>query len=254
MQIALIPPVELIGEFMHLSDMQLILPDPWIHSDSYRYHMDQFREEFKQYRILDNGAAEQIPVSDGALMHLIEMTKPDEFALPDVLGDAKATFERSMEFVDRYSERIKSSGAHVGFVAQGRTIDEAFDTVQDFVADTGDLVSTIFIPRLLTRNSPNARIDLAIALHSVSDLALHFFGMSENWPSEVARISRMTFNPVRSIDSAMPFYWGAARRSLVDGIVSNPPHRMTNYFIQEYDQEQLELTRANVNTVLGWLS
>lgn len=252
MQIALIPPIELLGEFMQESDMQLILPEPWMHSDAYRFYMDKYRLDYGQYRILDNGAAEAQPVEDGVLMRLIEQLRPDEFALPDVLGNAQATFDRGLAFLDKYSERIKASGVKVGLVAQGKRVEESLELVQRFVdATPTGLLRTIFIPRLLTKaDGTTARLVVAANLVDwEQDFDLHLFGMSENWPGEAYAAGQQGY--VRSIDSAMPFYYAKAGKRFphVDAVVSSGPHRATYYMYQTYSKEELVLARENVETL-----
>lgn len=259
MQLALIPPVSLIGEFVQVSDMQLILPEPWMHSEPYRWYMDHWRKTFKQYRILDNGAAEQETITDSVLMSLVEMTKADEFALPDVLGDAQATFDRSLTFLDRFSDRINATKVKTkaGFVTQGKDIDEAFDVTQQMMEVT-DSIKTLFIPRLLVRSRSDARLVLAEEFKKLwPHVDIHLFGMSPDWPGEIRHAGLEKDLGIRSVDTAMPFYVGKGLRELPMLVATNQkplPSRPSYYMYQVYTDAEVELVRKNVEIVQRWVN
>src|SRR5574337_1048257 len=87
MEVALIPPVSLL-EDTDKTTMQLMLPLEELNRIDYLASYKAHLKAPGQYVILDNGAAEANQVDDEFLVYQAEKWKPNELAIPDVLGDS----------------------------------------------------------------------------------------------------------------------------------------------------------------------
>ena len=259
MRLALIPPTELIEECAHLSEMQLVLPTPWLESEEYRVKMDLVRRTHSHYRILDNGAAESEQIDDEVLMELIGQTEPDEFALPDVLGDFRGTYRSGMEFIEKYGERLKQQDVKVGLVAQGSNGVEAVRMVEEFYKNSYGIVDVVYIPRLHVREGK--LIERALIAETLSDMPVefHLFGMNRKFPYELQVVKWwLSTSPVtiRSVDTALPFYCAKASSVLWPSMIrlEPAPTRSDDYFEEHYTDDEKTVVDRNIATVKEWIS
>lgn len=226
MDVALIPPVSLLGDTAR-TDMQLLLPQMW-YNRVYMIEYSHMLRDPKQYVIMDNGAAEDERLSDEALVRFAAQYEPNEMAIPDHLGDMANTVAHARQFLDQYGMRLhEDHRIKLGYVAQGSDPEEAFYGVQKMVYDYGWLIDTIFIPRLLVKNTNlTARLQLALDIHNTwkKRFDIHFFGASNKWPGEVIEAANTGF--IRSIDTSWPyqaaFHKVPMRRSTRGHIVTRP--------------------------------
>ena len=125
MRLALIPPLCRLDD-CRLTDIQLVLPHMYKRSARYHDLMLELQPSPMQTIILDNGAAEPEGMVHGEeLIKVMRGLGPDEMALPDILGYGDLTVDIADTFLARWEYDIRLWGKRLGFVAQGKTLDEA---------------------------------------------------------------------------------------------------------------------------------
>lgn len=221
MELALIPPKSLLMD-TNRTRMQLMLPQlldnrPGLfitpYSQIYKAHCD----DPKQYVIMDNGAAESEQMTNQELLHLVTLYGPDEFAIPDVLGDSDATIAKAWNFFSHNQSQLdllnsnrklmKDANLKLGFVAQGKTVYDAIRIVDRMTSFTwSDQIKVIYIPRLLVKESdnPQARIEVFNVLWEryKNRFEYHLFGAAPSWPNEITIAGQYK---IRSMDTSLPY-------------------------------------------------
>lgn len=234
-EVALIPPVSLL-DYTENQKFQLMLPD-MLQDKQYEYVYRTYCVDPAKHVIMDNGAAEGTPISDEALFDLALEYLPNELVLPDRLGAMDATLEHSLAFMSQYGPALESLGIIPGYVAQGLDIEQAFNGVKAFFADSrATTCGVVYIPRLhVTPIDLAERLTLAQKLNSWFDgmVDIHFLGASKYWPREIGYIDG---GIVRSIDTSLPFNYAHAPASIhsraqidrPEGYFALPAHSFTN--------------------------
>lgn len=247
----------------YMTSTQLILPNEINVSEEYDKFYIDLTTRTQQFVIMDNGAAEANQMSDRSLMDFVTSYMPDEFAIPDTLGESDDTIAKALAFLTRYGKVFYNTMdcTGLGLVAQGRTVNEAYKTVVSVYdqAKYDDLISTIYLPRLLlaATDNPTARIELLEMLYDRfgTHFNYHFFGASPVWPREMQEAAATKI--VRSFDTSMPYYFGMRGISLrtvadnnCDGVT-----RPMNYFDWKMNPHSAwtnALIKRNVQTALEW--
>lgn len=249
MKVALIPPIALL-EDTHKTNIQLVLPQN-MREPAYRDMYSGHLANADQYCIMDNGAAEKELVSARDLFELASFFLPDELAIPDIIGDTGRTVEMAKVFCRTYASPLKRLGVRLGYVTQGKDIEEALSGVQEIVEAWGSHIDVLYIPRhLVRRHNKSARIRLANDIRATwpkGQFDIHFFGASHWWPGEVLAIKR--YAPfVRSIDTSLPYNYAYAGRALK--AEAPPVSRAQGYF--HHGKSAFEGAEKNVERYLAW--
>lgn len=235
-----------------MTNMQLMLPH--ITYPEYTRAYRKFKDR-GDYIIMDNGAAEKIALPDNQFVQRALAHKVDELAVPDVLGDADKTFVQFLHFMTDYSDLLVDSEIRIGFVTQGKNVDEAIALI-DAVMRThwAPYVCTAFVPRLLVKkNNLFARITIAQYINKQYPLLnIHMFGASKIFAREALMFSKEV-PYVRSIDTSMPFNYSIIGKSL-DSLELKTLEigRATDYFEQDCREVDLALVSKNVGTMMQW--
>lgn len=270
MQLALIPPVCVLGT-TYRTRYQLALPHMLRSNEEY-YLAYKFMCHWNHHVIMDNGVAEgEDKFTNKELIDLALEIRASEVVAPDVLGDSKATIERSIEFLNEFSwqrlgvspERLSVEPLRVGIVAQGRTLAEAVNTVDTLLTKFPDLISTIFVPRLLIETTGNkfARLDLVrrLMISYNCTLPFHFLGASPLWISELKTVAETRL--VRGMDTSAPYNYTLAEEYLhapgkevsrPDNYFETPLNQFRNAKHRKVDRK--EMLGINLNTILEWAS
>lgn len=253
MKLALIPPTSLLEDTSR-TDMQLMLPQLAISDSHYAKFYRKHCKNKHQYVILDNGAAERSSVNLDTLMEMIYVFQPDEFAIPDSLGDSRRTLVQANYFFARYEQNVvELNQMKLGFVAQGRTIMECFDTVT-IMAESwwADYIQVVYLPRLLVAESGDAgaRLELASLLNKEygGRFELHLFGAAPMWPAEIRAAADLSF--IRSMDTSLPYVMSYWNTHLDMNVTISKLTRPSNYFDQPWDK--FTGSSAYVNTFIAW--
>lgn len=213
-----------------------------------------------QFVILDNGAAEAHRGSWTDLVNTAHRYEVDEVAIPDVLGDSKTTFDQAVSFLYLYGQRFKNSGIRLGVVAQGKNAKEATETAFR-VLDHSELVTTVYIPRLLLSESGHQyeRITVATNINDAVDrpVSIHMFGMNADYPMELRQIAEEA--PfVRGVDTSMPYNYTFKGLALWEEAIHHgqgPRHRVSrpdDYFFLRKEDFDSKLLKANISTFMDW--
>jgi hypothetical protein len=203
--------------------------------------------------ILDNGAAE--PEGLGRADDLIKMLgelKPDELALPDVLGYGSVTVSLGTEFMNKFEDEIRLWGRRLGFVAQGRTLEDAKRTVSSFASLSDRFpIQVAYLPRLLLKETHTMGVRLKLAEWTRANypqFQIHLFGASSLWPGEMREAAEMQF--IRSMDTSLPYNYAYAEKTLLPRLIDKPIIRPNGYFeLEEHDFPNVDV---NIQKVLQW--
>lgn len=247
MEVALIPPACLVEDTKR-TNMQLVLPH-MLHNEAYKVQYLEHFEDNNQYVIMDNGAAEDYLVEDDDLAHLAMWYKPNELAIPDVLGERQLTWEAGVRFLSTYGMSLRHQRIKLGYVAQGGDPQDALEGVRNMMWMWGWAISTIYLPRLLVRYSDtSARLWLAHRVHEeFPEKEIHLFGAAAGWPGEVIYAKNVPF--IRSIDTSLPYSYSFYNRRL-RAKAKTPISRPANYF--DKTAEEFTHVDKNVERFLEW--
>ena len=243
MELALIPPISLLQDTMR-TNMQLVLPQlleirPDFPLDIYSLTYKAHCTNPKQYVIMDNGAAEDQQLNNSLLLHIASLYKPDELAIPDVLANGDKTLISTFDFFEAHQndlDRIngeRETKLKLGFVAQGKTIEEVIKTVVLMrLFKWADQIDVIYIPRLLIKETidPLARIKVYEELYDLYEdcYEYHLFGASTIWPAEISTASQLPYK-IRSMDTSLPYVM-AHSKNVIDDLIHEEIARPKNYF------------------------
>lgn len=271
-----IPPYLHVKEVMDSEFTHLVLAHIYQRHPSYaQYYRDlgmkAFVPETRKYIILDNGAYELGgSISPLELFHIFKAINAHEVVMPDVLRDRHGTLNatarglRTFQLeLDEYNRR----GPNIMIVPQGHTPGEwalcLFKQVELFMEryhytnafHRSNLI--IGVPKWV-EVFPGGRYNLIEQfVHPVvQDLCggsvihvqtyVHCLGWEKDlW--EIGRIAR-DFPWIRSTDSAKPFRYAAADRTIsLDRIAPSYKHGH-DYFEWHLDKDQMDMARANMQT------
>ena len=188
--------------------MHLVLPQELMHNVSYRdFYVDAYEGATAEgaYIILDNGAAEKQQVSLDSLLTCAMFIGADEVALPDVMGNALATvastkagLKHALGYFTNLNIPFK-----FGAVAQGQNAYEAYNCARVLLEGFGGLIEVIYLPRLLVKQDQrDIRVKLAKMIkEEYPDVQIHMFGLSQNFPGELALMNEYR-HYIRSVDTS----------------------------------------------------
>lgn len=252
MKLALIPPIELL-EYTDETDMQLMLPH-LLGNDVYRYVYSKHCDDFLQWVILDNGAAEgEDNFSNKDLIDMALEFRVNELVIPDTLGDANDTRLKAYEFRDYLTTRTDLSEADLNFmfVAQGSNYDEFRESA--LWATWEDWIDVIGIPRHMieTCGSIGIRNDLVWNLSEITDKPFHLLGGSPLDPSE---LNDSWPTNVRSTDTSSPFNYAHTNFKLTDELDDIAVHvrRPEGYFDLSASLFPIDIVDHNIACLKRW--
>jgi hypothetical protein len=182
-----------------------------------------------EYKILDNGAAEEGSVTDEQLIQAISIIKPNIVVCPDVLFNAQETIKRTRNFIDL----LKSSNANTDImvVPQGNTRNEYIDCMKELLSisqskhvGVSKLGASIgFTDRCecvknITRLFPNTE--------------LHLLGCN----NPIEAVYAKQFSQVKSMDSCLPVLYGLVEKNLpicLDNRMQTPKQYFTESWVYD---------------------
>ena len=252
MRIALIPPIQMLkhveGQLYQLMLPQLV---------SEPYYSNKFKEFTTNglHVILDNGAAEGEKISEERLINVASSYRVTEVAVPDVPHNANKTFTKLLGFSGKHFTFMQRSRCDWGYVAQGTSVQEAFDLVKKVATSIySELYSVVFLPRLLIKSSDDyyARIKLAEMINNLfPKLEIHLFGASRMFPQEYkAAAKEAPF--IRSMDTSQPFVYAYHGMTMYNFGTDEGPARPKNYFKLVEADFDMGLVNRNVQEMVAW--
>jgi hypothetical protein len=260
-KLALIPPTCRIND-IKMTDYQLVLPDPLTRIAEYREAYDPDPDEVlrsghqphpRGYTILDNGVAEGTIIDPVKLLVLGRRIAADEIVLPDVLGNAWATWQAIKYFFEDSTHGDWPTNYDPNYMAvvQGKSWSETTCFVQllSEVFDRYD-IKALGLPRLLLDTiGHSARLRLAEWIKREHPrFEIHFLGASPLWPSEMKHAAAL--GVVRGMDTSLPYYYGVRNLSLEAWeVVSRPPDYFNQDSLYSYTGGMVS---KNVREMLEW--
>jgi hypothetical protein len=209
-----------------------------------------------QYIILDNGMAEGVETSSDKLIEIAYKYKVDELVLPDVLGEAEATYDKVLDFMADYRNRVPVQTL-LGYVLQGNSPGEVM-THYNRVCSNAKLhmrINVWYLPRLLvTPRHPNARISVAHHILSVEGnmrKPIHFLGAAPSFISEAQSIRDVLKGRVRSMDTSAPYVYALEGKSIAPGVVAH--RNLERYFTSLISPEVRQLAHQNCEVMNAWI-
>lgn len=248
MDLALIPPFKLL-EDTSITYTQMVLPHLLRYPD-YKAVYSQLCGSSFDHVIMDNGAAESQVVEDEDLIEAATALGVDELVVPDVMGDATLSVNRSRDFIAKV--KSLSPDLPLGVVVQGTDLVDAVWCLAELL-NTDVKIKTVYIPRLLVRaKHHDIRIQLASHVkEQESNVDVHFLGASPLWCSEVLEAARSGL--VRSIDTSLPYMYGKKKMYIRENCIPLTQRGSDmDYFTREWSPEEVIVTRYNVSVYLDW--
>lgn len=165
------------------------------------------------YLIMDNGLIEGNPRPVDELIYKAQYLQADEFILPDVFCDSKAT----LEAIQGAYELGKSSGIKMMAVPQGNTLDEWLDCASEIIGNFRG-IEVLGIPKVLVKIA--GRDGRLIAIRKLEEKSpmlrhkeIHLLGCWQT-PLELLFIDKAQRSglipKVRGVDSAIPYVFARA--------------------------------------------
>ena len=226
---------------IHLTDYQLALPQGL---DGFPTYLAAYRKARRDgsFIILDNGAAEGL-VYDSATLHAYAANlMANEIVVPDVLGDAPATFALAETFAGTISEKFNYMG-----VVQGANVDELIWIVQQY--SQMSWITTLGIPRHLLTSmqgliGARARVVVAKYLHDTfpGRFKVHLLGTN---PAHITEVwdyrNEFSLYGVRGVDTSAPFNYAFANQPMQANVNVDRPANYFSLTADKFDPAYLEL-------------
>lgn len=213
MKFALIPPFARLSDTKK-TDYQLMLPhlvSNWDYSLTYK----GLCQDYEQYVILDNGAAEGNEWDIERLHELGEQFQVNEIVIPDELKGMESTLERldhALDYLRVKYERPQDSPFHYMVVIQGKHWDQLTAFVRLALdMDKEGFIGVWGLPRHLLYTVDDTAVRLKLAEY-LFGRPVHFLGANTRWIREGQYASRLP--NVRGMDTSAPYVYGLANTPL----------------------------------------
>lgn len=191
MQVALITPVQY--RLKMNTGYHMILP--------HLLDLEDYKNYFRHlngFKILDNGANEDVEIHIEELIMLGIKNNVDEIIIPDVLGNKVATQHKIEDFL--LHPALELWAGKLMAVVQGKTWDEMYECIDFYLAEPK--ITTIGLPRLLTGQVMDRNVRCILAKHINERKPVHCLGANA-WVEEVTELAIQ--GNVRGIDTSYPF-------------------------------------------------
>jgi hypothetical protein len=247
LKLALITPIAQLQDTTY-TNYHLLLPQLF-EFPAYEKYARSISQDYAQFTILDNGAAEGEEFELDALLAMIETYNMCELVMPDILGGGRESMEKSLK---AYNECKKADCSKM-IVVQGTT--EAECVVQCDLLMEQDPDVTIGLPRNLIQYTKDKYIRIRLASYiSASDPTrdMHFLGASHLFSSEIVLAAHYLDERVRGIDTSMPYSFGQAGIRWADEMftVDDTATRQPDFFTCELKDRQMEMSSINAMAML----
>jgi hypothetical protein len=256
-KLALIAPFDMLNQ-SSFGQWHLMLPQ-LIEDMTYTKHFLALCDNPEKEVILDNGAAEDNPVSFDKLCRIALEFGVDEIVCPDVLRDPVGTFTKLGPFLDKvasYSD-LTDKMPRLGYVLQGDSLEAAAWAVHRLLSSSlARYIDVWYIPRLLIRESRDRFIRLKVARHlnQVDDenRPIHFLGMDGGYPQEAKAIVASGIRNCRSLDTSLPYVY-ALNGQYIESEDNKPQHRPEDFFESRVHAATRIIAIDNCDTLERWV-
>ena len=169
-------------------------------SDYVKYYNNS--RKWREWTLLDNGAAENSQIDDEALIEKVKLMHPNVVIAPDTLFDGEKTIEQSMAFIKKIRSEVPQ--VKIMVVPHGKTEDEYIKTFHYF--NECDDVDWIGVSKFVSVKPFTDRITCFMKLMEAGiqfKKPIHVLGC--NNPVEIAYITKIP--QVKSIDSCIAYLY-----------------------------------------------
>jgi hypothetical protein len=217
--------------------------------ESFTYKSFYANLSSSHYKILDTGAFEGEGMGGEELLNVAIELRAHEVVIPDVMGDSEATWEKMLEFA--YHARLSSQFKY-GFVIHTPYAEGGPAQLAELADPKYDWIDVVYLPKLLWKHDPLARLDLAGHIHQFHSkrFEVHMLGSVAEDPTEIIAAARSGF--VRGIDTSLPFvesFYGNTMDVWTNG---TRPKRPENYFALPRAGFNEFLVEKNIRTTKRW--
>jgi hypothetical protein len=250
--VALIPPFCFLRDTGHRA-LHMFLPE-CLEDEVQQKEYDSIPRLPGTHILLDNGMFEEggKPINTETLLHLAGKLRVNEVVLPDVRDSRALTCEAVVHFLKTYREETSYRLMFMA-VVQGENFADRCATIRS-LADIVPPGTVLGFPRLLTRESPKARLELMEWTVSTygARFRLHMLGMSREWPGELKRAAQQFGPRLRGIDTSAPFIYAYHGRT-VRPQWEDKTERPADYFNLPADAFPRDLVRYNTHVLDSWI-
>jgi hypothetical protein len=239
MQVALITPVQYRMSLN--TGYHMILP--------HLLELEDYRNYFKRvqgFKILDNGANENIEMPIEDLIMLGRAMVVDEIIIPDVLGNKVATQHKIEDFLLHPATQLWNNKLMA--VVQGKTWDECYECLDFYLAEPR--ITTIGLPRLLAGVLESQMARVTLARYISERKPVHCLG-AHSWIEEVTQLA--IEGNVRGIDTSYPFVMAKALKRVSASKIPNEyidRGSHIKYFTETLNNEQWHFMASNAQEYL----
>lgn len=269
MKLALIPPLAALEQTKR-TNYQLMLPHLLTDDKYYRTYREHCNDP-DQFVIFDNGEAEEVKLNWNALLEWADIMKPDEFVIPDSIGELDATIQLAQHFLQEWASMLPPQ-VQLMFVAQGQNYAEVCRSIQ-WAASRGR-ITTIGIPRHLIKTTGDRMIRMRLVeyIQRVNQeqffnhppLQIHLLGASPLWVFEAEIAGHFLGGKIRGMDTSMPFVYGLegvrideerpGQISRQKDYFNRQPSKGADNFTKWHRRAQIRSTEDNIQTMLRWVN
>lgn len=204
----------------------------------------KYFETVQGFKILDNGANEQISLPIEDLIILALQNKVNEIVIPDVMADRIQTQHKIEEFLLHPAAQLWTGSLMA--VVQGKTWDDWYECIDFYLREPA--ITTIGLPRLIYKYAPNkdTRVFLANYIHNMGfNKPVHCLGATP-WVEEVGGLAES--GHVRGIDTSYPFVMAKALQRITmlfeNEYVDRGDHN--KFFMEVLNNEQYHFVEYNI--------
>ena len=207
-------------------------------SDYVNYYNET--QKFREWTLLDNGAAENSQIDDEALIEKVKLMHPNVVIAPDTLFDGEKTIEHSMAFIKKIRSEVPQ--VKIMVVPHGKTEDEYIKTFHYF--NECDDVDWIGVSKFVSVKPFTDRITCFMKLMEAGiqfKKPIHVLGC--NNPVEISFINKIP--QVKSIDSCIAYLYHNVEIPL-DNSINKRLDTPETFFEKELTRDQIEQCWKNI--------
>ena len=192
-------------------------------------------QKFREFTLLDNGAAEASQINDEALIEMVKAVKPTVVIAPDEIFDGEKTIEKTNAFITK----IKAAVPMVKLMAvpHGKTEEEYINTYRYF--DENPNIDWIGVSKFVNVKPFTDRITCFLKLMENKiqfNKPIHVLGC--NNPVEISFVNKI--GAVKSIDSCIPYLYKDQEIPLDNSISKrlDTPHEFFDWVLTDEEIKQ----------------
>ncbi|KKM25220.1 hypothetical protein LCGC14_1597200 [marine sediment metagenome] len=240
MKVAILAPINLLEEYSALSTYHLTL--------AHLYDNEEYREFYRarysqgDWIILDNGANEDVDITDKELAHIAKGAGVNEVVAPDHPRDGEESTERTLRFIATYGKELKEHNIRIMGCPQGislrhwlhnfRLIAPHVDTI-GISKKVDEFFDRVALTRLVANMYPN----------------IHLLG-ADKIPGWIGAYQYMP--SIRGVDTQKPFAAGLCGTELLFDTHKSSIPSINLGGKYRISTEQDRMIKDNITRYRGW--